>query len=378
MKIKRYFAPDIRQAIGKVREELGPDAVILSNQPVEGGVELVAAIDYDERLLRDSPDGQKPPGRDAARPQIEWAQDPALSDMRREIKSMRGLLEQQLTNLAFSEAARKHPLKTRLFQALRQLGLNPPVSQDIIRRLPETGDFDALWQHALALLARALPVTDDDILSRGGVVALVGPTGVGKTTTIAKLAARFVLRHGQRSVALVTTDNYRIAAHEQLRTYGRILGLPVRAAADADELSAVLSGFKDRRLVLIDTAGMSQRDVRLTEQFAALTAGIEAIKTYLVLSATTQASGLVEVVRAFGTVRLNGCILTKLDEAAGLGGVLSIVLQHRLPVAYVSDGQRVPEDMRPARAPGLVSRSVALMQQTGQMLKNQQPRVSGG
>ncbi len=378
MKIKRYFAPDIRQAIGKVREELGPDAVILSNQPVEGGVEIVAAIDYDERLLRDSPEGRKSPGRDGARPQIEWAQDPALSDMRREIKSMRGLLEQQLTNLAFSQAARKHPLKTRLFQALRELGLNPPVSQDIVRRLPETGDFDALWQQALALLARALPVTDDDILSHGGVVALVGPTGVGKTTTIAKLAARFVLRHGQQNVALVTTDNYRIAAHEQLRTYGRILGLPVRAAADANELRAVLTGFKDRRLVLIDTAGMSQRDVRLTEQFAALTAGIEAIKTYLVLSATTQASGLVEVVRAFRAVRLNGCILTKLDEAAGLGGVLSIVLQHHLPVAYVSDGQRVPEDMRPARAPGLVSRSVALMHRTGQMLKNQQPRVSGG
>jgi flagellar biosynthesis protein FlhF len=202
-------------------------------------------------------------------------------------------------------------------------------------------------------------------------VALVGATGVGKTTTIAKLAARYALRHGRERVALVTTDSYRIAAHEQLRTYGRILGIPVRIANNREELTESLKLLSDKDLVLIDTAGMSQRDVRLSQQFSLVEEAAPAIKTYLVLSTTTHRAGLTEVVKTFGKVKLDGCILTKLDETTSLGGAISTLAEHKLPVAYVSDGQRVPEDIHIARAPNLIQRAVQVAQQTNQALEQE-------
>jgi flagellar biosynthesis protein FlhF len=197
-------------------------------------------------------------------------------------------------------------------------------------------------------------------MDQGGVVALVGSTGVGKTTSVAKLAARYVLRHGQRHVALVTTDSYRIGAHEQLMTYGRLLGIPVQIASDHKELHSALNSLADKRLVLIDTAGMSQRDVRLSEQFATLADSGIPIRTLLVLSATAHPSVLTETVEAFSSVDLEGAILTKLDEAAKLGGVLSTVINQQLPLMFVTDGQRVPEDMHLARAQNLVQKAAEL------------------
>jgi len=189
---------------------------------------------------------------------------------------------------------------------------------------------------------------------------------VGKTTTIAKLAARFALRHGARSLALVSTDSYRIGAQEQLVTYGRLLGVHVQIADDRQALEHALRSLSDRRLVLIDTAGMSQRDMRLAEQFEMLEGAGVPVATYLALSATHQQAVLEETLSAFGRVRLRGAVVTKVDEAASLGGVLGALVEHRLPIAWVCDGQRVPEDLQPARAQNLVNRAVALMQQHGQ------------
>jgi flagellar biosynthesis protein FlhF len=380
MKIKRFFAPDIRQAIRMVREDQGPDAVILSNKQVDGGVEIVTAIDYDEELLRhadEAEDGRAsyytPVNKPTPRPisKIVWSQDPAMTEMRREMHSMRGLLERQLPGLAWGEMARQHPLRARIVYALKETGLSPALARDIAEQLREDQEYATAWPEALALLAHRIAVTDDDVLDRGGVVSLVGPTGVGKTTTVAKLAARAVLRYGARHVALVTTDNFRIGAHEQLRAFGRILGVPVQTAADGAELRDVLHGLRERRLVLVDTAGMGQRDQRLPQQLALLQASGSSMRNYLVLSATTQLAALTEVANAFNGVSLSGCMLTKLDEATGLGGPLSVVIQQRLPVAYVSDGQRIPEDLRPARAPSLVSQAVALAARTVSMLKKQ-------
>lgn len=380
MKIKRFFAPNIRQAIRMVREEQGPDAVILSNSKVEGGVEIVIALDYDEEMLRHAAIDQGTPPSSAAparknsphpSPQVTASQDPAMAQMRNEMHSLRGLLEQQLPGLAWGELARSHPLRARLVYNLKETGLSPMLARQIASEVSESKQFDAAWREALANLAHRIHVTDDDILDKGGIISLVGPTGVGKTTTIAKLAARCVLRYGARHVALVTADNFRIGAHEQLRTYGRILGIPVQAAADGNELRDALHNFRDKRLVLIDTAGMGQRDQRLAEQFKMLRINGYPIKNYLVLSATTQLAGLMEVAKAFQSIPLNGCILTKLDEATSLGGPLSVVIQQQLAVAYVSDGQRVPEDLRPARAHNLVSQSVSLAARTVNMLKKQ-------
>lgn len=384
MKIKRYFAPDMRQAIRKVREEQGPDAVILSNRRVNGGVEIIAALDYDQDLFgemvgrephppRAESDPQLPPDPDT-RPQaaarestqhrhVEWSQDPALVEMGREIKTLRGMLENQLSRLAWSDLARKHPLQASLMQRFSDMGLSTAVAREIAAATTEATDLEQAWRHALATLAHRIPVTDDDILSNGGAVALVGPTGVGKTTMVAKLAARFALRHGKRNVALVSTDNFRIGAYEQLHTYGQLIGVPVYSAADSEQLGDILADLYDKRLVLIDTAGMSQRDMRLSEQLTTLSGSKPGIKTYLVLSANTQVTTLNEVIQAFRRAHVDGCVLTKLDETVSLGGALSAVVRHRLAVAYVGDGQRVPEDMHPARAHSLVSRAVALMQQ---------------
>jgi flagellar biosynthesis protein FlhF len=425
MKIKRYFAADMRQAIRLVREEQGPDAVILSNRKVNGGVEIVAAVDYDEALVRKmageetrpasapqprvAPEPAATPRFSASEPsvpprrvempgsseqfagavaealqrqtaaapvadparlkpspsaasQIEWSQDPALLGMREEIKTLRGMLESQLTGMAWREQSMHHPARAKLLQRLMQLGLAPALCRQLADQVSYAQDHEHHWRHALGLLARQVQVTDDDILSRGGVVALIGPAGVGKTTTVAKLAARFILRHGPNRVALVTTDSYRIGAHQQLRTYGRLLGVPVHVANDAAELRTILDTLRDKQLVLIDTAGVSQRDMRLNEQLGVLRQGAPRVRNYLVLSATAQRAALDETVRTFRHLDLAGCIVTKMDEAASLGEVLSAVVQQKLAVAYVSDGQRVPEDLHQARANKLVSGSVALMQ----------------
>lgn len=399
MKIRRYFAGDMRQAIRQVREEQGPDAVILSNRRVDGGVEIVAAVDYDEAMVEKmaaeqahrpaaaetstpwaampevedaAPDGPLPepeapaPERSAERPpekpHIEWTQEPTLVAMREEIKTLRGMLEGQLSGLAWGETVRNHPLQAKLLERLLRLGLSPAMCRDLAGTVKYASDAEHNWRQALGALAQRVPVTDDDILTQGGVVAVVGPTGVGKTTTVAKLAARYTLRHGRNRVALVTTDSYRIGAHQQLKTYGRILGVPVHVANDAEELQRTLEGLQDKELVLIDTAGMSQRDMRLSEQLSVLRGGGSRVRSYVVLSATAQRTSLDEVVRAFRHLEPAGCILTKTDEATGLGEALSVVAHHRLPVAYVGDGQRVPEDMHPARAHKLVNQSVSLMQ----------------
>jgi len=417
MKIKRYFAPDIKQAIRMVREEQGPDAVILSNRKVDGGVEIVAARDYDERAMMDPlpaagggissddaaaaalaraparsesqrraeevfrealgvasppvavsaaaapprksgpPSAPKSPQRAEetgaspirAATEDDLGQAKALLDVQRELRQMRRTLDAHFAETAWENSARSAPTRLDLLRRLCTCGFSKKLSLQIAHRLGGVEDFSLALQGSQDLLASQLPVAEDHLLDHGGVVALVGPTGVGKTTTIAKLAARFRLKHGPRQIALVTTDNYRIGAHEQLGTYGRILDVPVRVAAHAEELGNILAGFCDKRLVLIDTAGMGQRDLRLAEQLSMLRQDGMAIKPYLVLSAASQARALREAVQAFSGCEPKACILTKLDETANLGAALSTLIERQLPLAYVSDGQQVPEDLHPAR-----------------------------
>ncbi len=311
------------------------------------------------------------PASNKVEEKIQWSQDPAILELKNEMSNMRELLEQQLSGLAWGDLNRRDPLRAKLTRCLLELGLSPTVCEKVANTASEHKDFDNAWRHALAVLSHSLPVESTDILEQGGVVALVGATGVGKTTTIAKLAARYALKHGSASVAMVTTDGYRIAAHEQLRTYGRILDIPVRIANTHAELVEALKLLSDRALVLVDTAGMSQRDMRLSQQFQMIKNSTPGIKTYLVLSATTHRAGLREIAKAFGEINLDGCILTKLDETTSLGGALSAVMEHSLPVTYVSDGQRVPEDIHIARGHSLINRAVVIAQETNQALKQE-------
>ncbi|GAB4296344.1 MAG: flagellar biosynthesis protein FlhF [Methylophaga sp.] len=385
MKIKRFQAADVRQAIREVREVLGPDAVILSNTRVDGGIEIVAATDYDESQFRrqarsdmddthDQPrveiNPSNPPRADIphSTPQENiWSQEPTLVQMRREIASLRDMLQNQLSDLTWKDMERQSPTQMQLLKRFLHMGVDVEIAKTITSQMAGQEDLDTAWRQSMGQLASQIRLSDDDFLSQGGIFALVGPTGVGKTTTIAKLAARCTLKHGARNVALITTDCYRIGGQEQLRSYARILGIPIRVARNHAELSDTLADLLDRRFILIDTAGMSQRDMQVAEKFALLKQQSPKVKTLLTLSATTQTSGMDDIIKAFSHLDLNGCILTKIDEASSLGGAISTLIRHHIPLSYVTHGQQVPEDLSLARPNTLVNQASDLMNDEQQL-----------
>ncbi|PSW19529.1 flagellar biosynthesis protein FlhF [Photobacterium sanctipauli] len=287
-----------------------------------------------------------------------------IDAMRNEMASIRRLLEHQVSGLMWQEVERREPMRAMMIKRLEKMGLSPELADQLACYIPEDVPSNEAWPALLDLLADQLITTEDCILETGGVVALLGPTGVGKTTTIAKLAARAAMDFGPDQIALVTTDTFRIGAHEQLATYGRIMGCPVRVAKDAEELADILHQLRHRRLVLLDTAGMGQRDIRLSEQLDTLmqNSGSQ-IRSFLVLPATAQRRVLHETIEHFRRIPLSGCVLTKLDESLSLGEVICVSIQHALPIAYLADGQRVPEDIKVATGNYLVARANELLEQ---------------
>jgi len=417
MKMKRYFAPDSRQALRALRDEQGPEAVILSNRRVNGGVEIIAAMDYEDSLVNASlghPSAvaetnlhKKPlqdkrvhknkvaktrkTNADVLQKQAFSASEierndfseqrlndeaSTLNKIQDELAGLRNIMEAPLMQFSWGETDRVQPLYASLLKQLMQLGLSTDISKGIAMRLDKKGLNKNSWLESINHLAELVPVDHGDILSTGGIFSLIGPTGVGKTTTIAKLAARFALKHGRRGVTLITTDNYRIGAHEQLRSYGRILGIPVHVASDSEDLKCLLNDVKEQsgenHLTLIDTAGVSQKDIRLTEQIASLDVeGID-IKNLLVLSATGQMNLQDEVVRAFSKVSLDGCVVTKIDEAASLGETISVLIRHNLPISFVCNGQKVPDDLHRARGKLLVKEAIKLMRNSNKSLSDEE------
>lgn len=296
-----------------------------------------------------------------------WQQGQMIQGLQRELHALHGLMQNQLSVLELDAMVKRNPVQFDVLSRLSEMGLGADIARPLASSLA-SNDAEKAWRLALGRLANDIPIADDELLDTGGVVALVGPTGVGKTTSVAKLAARFVMHHGQRSVALISTDSYRIGAHEQLHNFARILGVPFKAANSPEELSLALSGFFDKKLVLIDTAGMSQRDMRLNEQFFTLRESFPVISSYLVIAANTQLGALDESFKGFGRVDLSRCIVTKLDETTSIGAVLTVAIRHKLPIAYVGVGQRVPEDLQPARAHRLISRAVPMAERYGEQI----------
>ncbi|MFQ1643625.1 flagellar biosynthesis protein FlhF [Aeromonas veronii] len=451
MKIKRFFAKDMRTALAEVKETLGPDAVIMSNKKVTGGVEIVAAVDYQSqvpgpkdapvrRQLNDesvnissaarqmirpepspakeqnehyadtlaallarqqklkpgngapmgntpsaglaaanaaprtlaeqgqwgaAPEPAKPKARVASGPRAPQPaqRDQEMEGMRKEMASIRKLLEHQISGLMWQEVERREPMRALLIKELKKLGFDDAFADQLAGLIPEDMSIHQAMAQLAEVLTAQLKISEDEIMRQGGAVALLGPTGVGKTTTIAKLAARFAMKYGAEQVALITTDNYRIGAHEQLQTYGRIMGCPVRQVRDAEELANALYQFRHRRLVLIDTAGVGQRDIRLTEQLDTLVKNAKVrIRSYLVMSATSQHRVMQEAVDHFRRIPLSGCILTKLDESLNLGEVINVCIQNSLPISYITDGQRVPEDIQVANAAQLVGAAMGSLE----------------
>ncbi len=349
-------APEIGRT--KLTSGLSPDAVKallakeMAARPLPAAAPSKPSRSAD--TLRDAPremgreTGRVPPKTPAAT--TATVNDSTLTHLHDEMRALHRLVKDQLPGFAWGELARKQPHRAQLLTRLFALGMTPELALTLVD-CADSPDGDTAYYQVLAKLAEGLTTTEDDILQQGGVVALIGPTGVGKTTTVAKLAARYALRHGPGQVALITTDGYRIGAFEQLNTYGLILKIPVRLAADEAALRSALDEFEHRPLVLIDTAGMSQRDVRLAAQLALIEK--PAVRRYLVLAANAQTPCLEEAINAF-KAPLHGCVLTKLDEASQLGGALSVLYRHQLPASYLTDGQRVPEEIQPARVETLL------------------------
>jgi flagellar biosynthesis protein FlhF len=276
--------------------------------------------------------------------------------MQQEMASIRKLLEHQVSGLMWQDMAQKEPQRAVLVNRLLTLGLNEQIADQIAGYVPSQYQDDQAWQQATKLISEQLNTTQNDIINRGGIVALVGPTGVGKTTTIAKLAARFAQVHGNDEVALISTDTFRIAGFEQLATYGKIIGCQVKLAKDSQALDLLLEQFSQKKLILIDTAGMGQRDLRLAENLANLVSNARVrIRNYLVLAANSQQQVMQENVERFKKIPLSGCIYTKLDDSVSVGEIITTSSQNGLPIGYLTDGQRVPEDIKVANAEKLVT-----------------------
>jgi flagellar biosynthesis protein FlhF len=439
MKVRKFTAKTSRDALRLVREDLGPDAVIMANKMVRGGVEIMAVAAKDMSFAARSPKLDEPVplemteedivregvvastpatsdaleilanevkhlsgmlnqtaarqaklqeqakkaqkesalatqsemliseraavNRSASAPGVVPAAEEWMKNMMGELRSMRNLIVDQMGAIAINESIRVPAEKSRAAKKLSEAGFSMPLIRKVTARLPDRVSEKDAVNFARSALASQLKVAGNEaeILDQGGVFAVVGPTGAGKTTTVAKLAARFVVRHGAENLALLTTDGYRIGGQEQLRIYGKILGVAVHAVKDAEDLKRTLAELKNRKLILIDTVGLSQRDRSLGDQLSLFENCGTEVKRLLLLNATSH-----DVVKAYRGKGLTGCIISKLDEAATLGAALDVAIRHSLKLFYATNGQRVPEDLLLANAKDLVKMAVEMAsEQTG-------------
>jgi flagellar biosynthesis protein FlhF len=388
MQIRKFFGANTREVLRQVRDALGTNALILSNRQVAGGIEIMAVAEGEAQVLAhvhpaptsratqsqpvfksvtplpSAPAPASPEAKHAEIPRLEPQVTPAAAsgqyaEMSQELKRMRSLLESQLSGFAWGELARRDPVKAELMRTLLGAGFSPQLARQLVDAMPKGVDHDKGLKWLKAALAHNLRVVESgaDFITRGGVYALVGPTGVGKTTTVAKLAARAVLKFGAERVALITTDSYRIGAHEQLKIYGRILNVPVHAVKDETELQLTLADLTRSHLILIDTVGMSQRDRRITEQIEFLCGRGSKVRRHLLLPATAQNVTLDDIVRAYKGSGLDGVILSKIDESVSIAPAIDCLIRHGLDLHYVTNGQKVPEDLHLANALYLVDRA---------------------
>jgi flagellar biosynthesis protein FlhF len=395
MQVKRFFAADMRQAMKQVRDELGADAAIIGNRRISGGVELMAALNYQlpSELVREpnlqleaelrktqemiasaqvelairsegesAPENQvfAAPLVEKSHPRAETQAEGALNAVRDELSGLRELIEMQLGTMVWGNIQEKQPQRASLWRRLQRIGLPVEISRNLLEQIGDEVDQRKAWRMLLAHLARSVQVPDTEPLEARGVIALVGPAGMGKTTTLAKMAARFVLKYGAKNVALASMDGYRIGAQEQLKTLGRILNVSVTQIEPGESLVAAIEPLAKKRLVLLDTAGLPASDPALRMQLEALASRSLKSRNYLVLGATSQEQVLKAAYNTYQRCGLAGCVITKLDEALSLGEVLGVVVGQNLPVAYLADGPRIPDDLHIPRSHQLVSRAVRM------------------
>ncbi len=340
MSAQVFVAANAREGLARIRRELGDDAVVLSTRPHPRGVELVASAygDLTVPVLGET--------RDSA----------GSSRILAELGRLRGMLQNQLAGFAWGASRRRDPVRVAVMQTLFAAGFGSTLARTLAARLPREFAAEAAQRWLRQVLIRNLPVLarEADLLARGGRYALVGPTGSGKTTTLAKLAARGVDAHGAAQVALVAADAYRIGATAQLSVYADLLGVSLHVAEDQARLARLLADLAARKLVLIDTAGFAPSDPRTREGQALDGLGVRRLA---VISANQQGAAIEQAMARFGQGAA-ACILTKLDETPQPGAALDSLIRHRLPLVYISGGQRVPEDLHAPSAAYLVDRAL--------------------
>ena len=408
MNTRKFVAATAREALILVRNELGADAVILSNKKVTDGVEItvLAGADFAKLTVpnghgnsaapknetRDArapsltlPLPNPPPVGEGAKELVKPFKQPVIDKYEpipekplnsqpvkasapeqavpvsvaeqqvilSELKSMRSMMQEQLASMSWSDMSHRDPKRGQMLSSLLNAGFSPALSRQLIEKMPNAANIS--WVRQVLGNNLRVATQEEDVVVRGGVVALIGPTGVGKTTTTAKLAARAVVRYGAEKVALITTDSYRVGAHEQLRIYGKILGVEVHAVRDTEDLRLTIHALKRKHLVLIDTMGLGQRDSRVAAQTEMFNA--TGVQRLLLLNATSSGDTLDEVVCKYYGAGVIGCIPTKLDEAGALGTVLDVAVRHKLTLHYIASGQRVPEDLHEVNLEYLLHRT---------------------
>jgi len=340
MSVQIFVAPNAREGLARIRRELGDDAVVLSTRPHPQGVELLASA-YGELAV----------------PAVSEAPDSAGSSrILNELSRLRGMLQNQLAGFAWGAGLRRDPARVAVMQTLFAAGFGSALARTLAARLPRGLDTDAAQRWLRQVLIRNLPLLgrDADLLARGGRYALVGSTGSGKTTTLAKLAARGVDAHGAGEVALVAADAHRIGAAAQLSVVAELLSVALHEVRDQTQLARLLPQLAAKKLVLIDTAGFAPSDPRSREGQALDALGVRRL---LAISASQQGAAIEQAMTYFGQGAA-ACILTKLDETPQPGAALDSLIRHRLPLAYISGGQRVPEDLHAPNAAYLIDRAL--------------------
>src|SRR5450830_333875 len=442
MNIRQFFGKNSREALNMVRMALGENAVILSNRAVDGGNKIMAFKEEDLNAMVDNESYRRhtagtegnetsallsvlnkkvegfhsnqaepfkaefeepvkavkpsPPLQAASRP-VEATAVPTMvptlgasqqmAEMLSEMRNMRSVIESQLTTIAWGNIQQRDPVKSQVLNTLLSAGFSASLARLLAEKMPANLDIDKATTWIKNILAINLNTieTETEVLDQGGIFALIGPTGVGKTTTTAKLAARYVMKHGTQNIGLITTDAYRIGGHEQLRIYGKILGVMVHAVKDEADLKIALNELKNKHTILIDTVGVSQRDRMVAEQIAMLSNTTLSntrtpIKKLLCLNATSTGETLTDVIRAYKGKGLDGCIITKLDEAATIGSALDVIVRGKLKLYYVANGQRVPEDIHMANKHYLIQQALKLNSSSNlpfQFMPNELPFIMG-
>lgn len=415
MNIKRFFGKTSREALAQVKQALGEDAIIVANRSVNGGTEILAVLEAEidtkttlaqekeprqPRSLLDyvsHKDGQQKDGSQkeslpsgtSAKNKTETVNESALSEhaiadllkqhgeqqehayqlatqtleekmrgMMMEMREMRNHFESQMNTMTWQHHVQHSPAKSKVLGTLLATGFSASLARQIAEKLPQHISISAANQWAKEIVHRNLLTleNEDALLDQGGVYALVGPTGVGKTTTTAKLAARYVMKHGTQNLGLITTDSYRIGGFEQLRIYGKILGVMVHAVKDEEDLKIALNELKNKHMILVDTVGVSQRDHAVTEQLSMLNQADAPIQKLLCINATSTGDTLTDVLRTYKKYDVCGCVVTKLDEAAAIGNVIDVLIREQIRLFYTTSGQRVPEDIELANKSALVER----------------------